>query len=219
VGTETSAEEVGNPDRLITLSDGVFAIAMTLLVLGIGVRSGLDPHAFHDALRDTVPQLLAYALSFVVLAVIWVNHHEIYRSVRSTDPTLTRLTLLSLGLIALLPFPTALIAEYGSQAASVAIYSLAVAAIDAVHLGVALYLWRRPALMETPVSSPDIRHYLEDQVSTIAVLLIAVPVAFASPAAGKYTWLALVPIKVASGHRDRRRRRLDEQQADSDGGS
>jgi uncharacterized membrane protein len=214
VSAETSAVNTSSPDRLITLSDGVFAIAMTLLVLGIGVRSGLDPKAFHAALHDAIPQLLAYALSFVVLAAFWIDHHKIYDPVRRTDRVLTRLTLVSLGLVALLPFPTALIAEYGSQAESVAIYSVAVAAIDAVHLGVTAYLWRHPALVSSPLSRHDVRRTTLGQGATIGVLLLAVPIAFASPGAGKWTWLALVPIKMVSGQSDRRRRRR-RQQADS----
>ena len=196
-----SASESDRPERLLTLSDGVFAIAMTLLVLGISVRSGLSPADFRHTLRDTLPQLLAYALSFVVISSFWLDHHWILKSVRNADGALTRLVLLSLGLIALLPFPTALLAEYASQPQSVAIYAGAVLVINAVHLAQVLYLWQHPALLSKPWTDREARLALADQAATISVLLVSIPIAFASPDAGKYVWLALLPVKRLIGKR------------------
>jgi uncharacterized membrane protein len=160
------------PERLLTLSDGVFAIAMTLLVLGISVRSGLSPSDFRHALGDTAPQLLAYALSFVVIAGFWLDHHWILKPVQNADGALTQLVLLSLGLIALVPFPTTLLAEYASQPQSVAIYAGAVIAIDAVHLALVLYLWRHPTLMSQPWTRSEARLAQNNDVNTAAAISV-----------------------------------------------
>lgn len=117
----------GGPDRLLALSDGVFAIAITLLVLDIHVPQGLDSDGFHQALGDVVPNLGAYAISLAVLAGFWRDHRAIFHRVRLVDADVIGLTVLGLGLAALLPFPTALVSEYGDETTSVVIYSAAVA--------------------------------------------------------------------------------------------
>jgi uncharacterized membrane protein len=191
-----SAGRTDDPGRLLTLSDGVFAIAATLLVLGISVRQGLDPAAYRKALHDAVPELLAYALSFLVISGLWRDHRQFFQYVSRVDESLVRLTLVGLGLIALMPFPTTLLAEYGSRPQSVAIYSGVVAAVDAVQLALLLYLRRHPALSSTPMPAADARAQLIDLSTTIAVFVITIPFAFASPSGAKWFWLVLVPFKM-----------------------
>ena len=74
--TEKAAEERGLA-RLNALSDGVFAIAMTLLVLDVSVPPGLSEERFHEQLRETAPNMAAYALSFLVLAQLWRDHRYV----------------------------------------------------------------------------------------------------------------------------------------------
>lgn len=90
--------------RLTALSDGVFAIAMTLLVLNISVPPDLGAAAFHEALREQLPNLGAYALSFVVIAQFWRDHRYVLDRVDASVDRGGHLTLLGLGLVALLPF-------------------------------------------------------------------------------------------------------------------
>jgi uncharacterized membrane protein len=191
-----SADRTGDPGRLLTLSDGVFAIAITLLVLGISVRQGLDPAAYRKALHDAVPELLAYGLSFLVIAGLWRDHRQFFQYVGRIDEVLVRLTLVGLGLIALMPFPTTLLAEYGSRPQSVAIYSGAVVAVDGVQLAMLLYLLCRPALSHPAMPAGDARAQVIDLGATIAVFVVTIPIAFASPSAAKWFWLVLVPLKM-----------------------
>ena len=97
--------------RLEAFSDGVIAIAITLLVLEISV-----PHAdagdLGDALLDQWPSYAAFGLSFVVIGIMWVSHHSMFERIAAVDRRLLFLNLLLLLGIGFLPFPTALLAEY-----------------------------------------------------------------------------------------------------------
>lgn len=96
-------------NRLEAFSDGVFAIAITLLVLEIKVPppgAGLGP-----ALLQLWPSYLAYVVSFLVIGAIWINHHAMFHHIVRVDGTLLLLNVLHLMLIAFLPFPTAVLAE------------------------------------------------------------------------------------------------------------
>ncbi|MEU6537855.1 TMEM175 family protein [Streptomyces sp. NPDC047000] len=193
------------PNRLLALADGIFAIAITLLVLDIGVRQGLDPSAFRQALRESVDSLLAYALSFVVISALWRDHRRIFGNVVAVDTVIIRLTLLGLGLVALMPFPTTLLADYGGQPQAVAIYAGAVAAVDAVHLSLLLYVARRPKLLRSTQSAPGVRLLAADFGTTILILLVSIPLAFVTPFGAKWCWLALVPVRLVLGRLRRRR--------------
>ena len=96
-------------NRLEAFSDGVFAIAITLLVLEIKVPppdTGLGA-----ALLQLWPSYLAYVVSFLVIGAIWINHHAMFQHIVRVDGTLLLLNVLHLMLIAFLPFPTAVLAE------------------------------------------------------------------------------------------------------------
>jgi uncharacterized membrane protein len=101
------------PERLEAFSDGVFAIAITLLVLEIHVPSGQElstSAALADALRALWPSYLAYAIGFSTIGVMWINHHNLLRHVERVDHGLMLANLFLLGLVAFVPFPTALLA-------------------------------------------------------------------------------------------------------------
>lgn len=96
-------------------SDGVFAIAITLLILDIKVPrvdSVTGTPALREALRHQLPAFLAYILSFVTIGIIWANHITMFRHVRRTNHILLMLNTLFLLCIAFLPFATSILAEY-----------------------------------------------------------------------------------------------------------
>ncbi|WP_130442937.1 TMEM175 family protein [Streptomyces sp. BK239] len=195
----------GEPERLVALADGVFAIAVTLLVLDLSVPPGLDDEQYRDALRDVLPNLGAYALSFFVLAQFWRDHRRIFRRVRHVDSQIVRLSLLGMGLAALLPFPTTLISEYPQEAVSVVVYSAAVTALGATHLALAVLLNRRPWLREAPAGDPDLLLSAADLIATVAVFAVTIPLAQVLDGAAAWWWVALFPAKVILGARARRR--------------
>jgi uncharacterized membrane protein len=199
-------EEEGSAARLLALSDGVFAIAMTLLALDIAVPVGLSSAGFEEALGDVMPSVWAYVLSFLVIAAFWRGHHQVFRYVEKVDGTVIKLGLLSLGLIALMPFPTTLLAEYGDLPESVAVYSGAVAVMGVAQLALTIALWRRPWLGSAVLTDRVARNDMADLAVTVLVFATAVPLAYVSPTGAKLWWAVLIPVKWVTGERGARLR-------------
>lgn len=196
----------GGPERLVALADGVFAIAITLLVLDFYVPRGLDSAHYHDALHELIPNLGAYALTVLVLGAFWREHRRIFGLVRQIDGQVISLSILGLGVAALLPFPTKLIAEYGREPASVAAYAGAVAALGAAHLALVLVLAQRPWLRDEAMPPEGFRLFALDLAVTVLVFSLSIPLALTVGSAAMWFWLALAPVKVAIGRRAARAR-------------
>jgi uncharacterized membrane protein len=114
--------------RLLTLADGVFAIAMTLLALDLhvpdlGGDTATNAELLH-ALGEEVPSFATYLLSFYVVASYWTTHHRLMRSVQVTHPRLQIHTLMLLTLVAALPFPSGLLARYASTPVALSVYGV-----------------------------------------------------------------------------------------------
>ncbi|MDK1342586.1 TMEM175 family protein [Streptomyces sp. 378] len=191
----------GGPDRLLALADGVFAIAITLLVLDLYVPRGLEPDEYREALRRVLPDLGAYALSVAVLGSFWRDHRRIFRGVREVDGQVIILSVLGLGVAALVPFPTRLLAEYGDRPVSVAVYAGAVAALGACHLAVAAVLAKRPWLRHDTPAEAATTLYLLDSATIVVVFLVTVPLVFVTGPTIMWLWLVLVPAKGYLGRR------------------
>ena len=101
-----------SPSRLETFADGVFAIAATLLILNVDAQIPEDVEDLGAEILHIWPSYLAYAVSFVTIGIMWVNHHTIMGQVARTD---RRFLFANIGLlmcIAFVPFPTRLVAEH-----------------------------------------------------------------------------------------------------------
>ena len=104
--------------RIEAFSDGVFAIAITLLVIEIGVPHLEEGTTLFGALVEQWPSYLGYVISFLQIGVIWANHHNRFRFIERSDHGLLFLNILFLMCVAFIPFPTALLAEYLERTAS-----------------------------------------------------------------------------------------------------
>lgn len=180
-------------DRLITLSDGIYAIAMTLLVLDLRIPPNLESGAFHQALRETWPNFGAAALSFAVLAGFWRDQRRILAPLTAVGPLVTRLTLLGLGLAAVLPFPTVLLAEYSAHPETIALYAGTIAAVDAVHVAVLLLTQRQAHPSPAAPAFDDRRRFTAQLVASTAIFSVSIPVALYDTKAAMLTWLAVIP--------------------------
>jgi uncharacterized membrane protein len=113
--------------RVEAFSDGVFAIAITLLILEIKVPVVADHQDLWTALGHQWPSYAAYVVSFLVIGIMWTNHHQVFSHISKVDRTLVFLNLILLLVVAAMPWPTRLVAEYlshGSQGNdAVAVYS------------------------------------------------------------------------------------------------
>ncbi|WP_340561691.1 TMEM175 family protein [Streptomyces sp. GSL17-111] len=200
---EAREQDRAADERLVALSDGVFAIALTILVLDLSVPPDLGPQAFHAALREALPGIGAYALSFWVIAQLWWDHRRILAAIPEIDVRVVWLTLLGLALVALVPFPTAVLADYSEESSAVALYAAVVAAVNAVHLALRVLSHRGPGQAASPEALRLQR--LDDADVAVAVVLfgLAVPLAFVSPTAALLSWLLFLPLKPMIGLRQK----------------
>lgn len=158
-----SDSSLPGPGRLEAFSDGVLAIVITLLVLELKPPHLAAPDDAREALAALLalgPKFLGYLLSFLFVAVFWVNHHRFFRLVRSVDAGLLWLNVLLLLALSFVPFPTSMIGEYPANATGLALFALVL-----MTAGIAFNLmWRharsrqlyqagvRPALVDRAVA-------------------------------------------------------------------
>jgi uncharacterized membrane protein len=192
VAARTGAKQRGDNEvefgRIVAFSDGVFSIAITLLVLNIGIRKGLTEGQIDDALWDQRDLFFAYAISFAVIGRFWLVHHRFFSEVRAFDGRLIALNLVYLGAVVLIPFSSELLGEYGGTTTVVVFYSVNLAAV--VLLGLLMHMDAR----RRGLTGIDDRSHRETQIrsSYIAgIFLLSVPVAIFAPDVAPYLWLIL----------------------------
>jgi uncharacterized membrane protein len=175
--------------RVVTFTDGVFAIAITLLVLGLDVPkvgSDLGPE-----LRNQLPNLFAYALSFFVIGRFWLTHHSFVRGLKEFDKALVSLTLFYLACIVLLPFTSQLIGQFGGHEQAVVVYAVAIVAVLLSFAAQIIHAYRRDLLR--PAYRAHARTRAVPGVLTTATgFAISIPVAMVNPSAATFIWLATI---------------------------
>jgi uncharacterized membrane protein len=131
-------------NRLEAFSDGVFAIVITLLILD--VRLPADKPLTLETLRGVVPHVLAFVLSFVIVGVYWVSHHNMLHFIRQVDRQLLWLNLMLLLIIVFIPFPAALLGQHPDSALAVTLYGGNLMLVNAAGTAMWLYAVSRPHL-------------------------------------------------------------------------
>lgn len=190
-------------DRLVNFSDATVAIAITIMVLPL---VELAPEIADTGLGDLFAQnsgtVLAFALSFAIIAVFWVPHHRVFELVGDHSPTLVWINLLWLCGIAFFPFATSVVAQIGHERAAIALYVGAMVVISGALALIDLLLILRPGLKHPDVGPVRIRFAL----MPFGLLILALILALLVPGPGLW-WLLLLtlerPILAVIGRRDR----------------
>jgi uncharacterized membrane protein len=164
--------------RVEAFSDGVIAIAITLLVLEIHIDpSGLERP--WRALADEWPSYLAFVTSFLTIGGVWLAHHGLFTRLRAVDPVLMRLNLLLLMAVSFLPFPTGLMAEAlreseSAERAAVVIYGVLAGIIELLMASASRYVASQPELLQPGAAPPAVADRARGGIRAVlyAVLLV-----------------------------------------------
>lgn len=174
--------------RIVAFSDGVFAIAITLLVLNLGVPEHIRHDDLWPVLREQGQDLFAYALSFAVIGRFWVVHHRFFGDVTGFDGRLIALNLFYLAWIVLIPFSSQVLGDHGGDEAAVIVY--AVNLIGVLLSGVLMFADARRAGLSR-VSPEEARVGQRSALLVAAVFSVSIPVALLDPHLAPYCWLVL----------------------------
>ncbi len=185
---------------MLAFSDGLFAIAMTLLVVGIAVpmlQQGDDVAELADALDDLSGNFVSFFISFAVIGRYWAAHHQLFALLRAIDTRLIAINLVYLCFIAFLPFPTALLGEYFENPLSVVIYAVNVALVSGLEVVQFRHAYRRD-LLERPMPEDVYRWGVVQSLSPVVFFLLSVPVAFVNTVIAVGMWYLVVPFAALS---------------------
>jgi uncharacterized membrane protein len=174
--------------RIVAFSDGVFAIAITLLVLGLEVPRDVDD--LGQALRDRSNELIAYAISFAVLGKLWLAHHRFFSSVLRFDSTLMGLNLLYLAWIALVPFTADLLGDYTDEPQAVIAYAINITGVS-LTFAVQIFYCYRHDLVRPEARQLERRFAGPANFLVAAVFAVSIPIALLSPTAAMLIWLGV----------------------------
>ena len=176
--------------RIVAFTDGVMAVAITLLVLNLEVPD-VRPDELDDALRDLDGSFLAYVLTFALVGRFWLIHHNLFETLERFDGRLMVLNLVFLMLIALMPFGMELVDSYPDASIAIATFAGILSLTSLTHWSMTTY-----ALRSDFVHAQRVRE--TRRVGSIislgvpAVFLASVPVAFVSPAAAELMWAGTI---------------------------
>ncbi len=183
-------ETIVEMSRLNGLSDGVFAFALTLLVLALAIPEGITEAELLLELPKLAPKMLVYLISFAVVGGAWGSHQRMFGQIRSGDGPLVWLGLLSLLFVTLLPAGAALLGRFPNSFLSIVCFA---AIVIMIQLS-ALWLWRHaskqrlinPALDERVVDGIGRR-----LVINAGAFAVSIPLMFISPILVYVTWIVL----------------------------
>lgn len=199
-GDEDERDAGGEVDlgRVLALSDGVFAIALTLLVLDIRIPDEVHGADFLRALSGLEPAIAGYLISYLVIGVLWLAHHRLFRELRVRHARIMSLNMVLLALVALLPFPSSLLAKHGDEAVSYAVYAANVVAVFAVQTLIIAVSQRNGDLTPKPGRFPRFGWYLQPITASFVFVVWAVVAVSGHPGQANYVWWLLVPLVLVS---------------------
>lgn len=178
-------------NRLEAFSDGVFAIVITLLILDI--RFPEVPYSqFWETLLSLLPRILAYVMSFILIGLYWVVHHNSLHGMKKTDRGFLWLNILLLLFVSFIPFPTSLLGRYPFQAGPIMFYGLTLIACNLVGYIMILYVWRHPHLATEEFSPKYMQRHTPVYIVVNGLYLCAVFIANVYPLVSYLIYILVV---------------------------
>jgi uncharacterized membrane protein len=182
-------------DRVAFFSDAVFAIAMTLLVVGIGVPT-VSANGLNEALREKRPEIISFFISFVVIGYYWLGHHRFVARLSAMTTTLMKVNLVYLAAIAFTPFPTALAGKYTDEPISIVMYAVTLGVASGLEV-VMLRVAHRQHLTTVRFPNPVVRWATGAALIPVFLFVVSIPIALINTEVALLTWLLVFPLELA----------------------
>jgi uncharacterized membrane protein len=214
-----------NTNRIEAFSDGVFAVAITLLVLNLQVpqlAASVVSRELVAKLIELWPKLLIYVLSFVIVGIYWVAHHNSFHYIKRSNRTLLWLNLLLLLFIVFIPFPTALVGEYPEQQVSVVIYGSTLVITGLVLQLLWWYATSKYRLVDREIDPHLVKRATRRNLAAPLIYLLAIGASFLSVQISLIIFILVPLYYIFPGRIDRHwiqrnSDRIDEDRDSSDG--
>lgn len=193
-------------NRIEAFSDGVFAVAITLLVLNLQVpqlAASVVSRELPHTLFELWPKLLSYALSFVIVGIYWVGHHNTFHYIIQSDRILLWINLLLMMCIVFIPFPTALIGQYPEQQISVVIYASTLVITGLVLQLLWWYATSSKHLVDREIDPYLVQRATRRNVTAPLIYLLAIGISFLSVEASLIVFILVPLLYILPGRIDR----------------
>lgn len=189
-------------ERLNALSDGVFAVAITLLVVSIAIptiHGTVTSSKLAHGLAELWPHFFAYGLSFVIIGMFWVSHHALFSAIRKVDRGLIWLNMLYLLLIVFMPYPTSILALFGQTSVAVILYAAVLGAAALVQALLGFYATHKRRLVDDEFEKREADQYIRHSLETSGVFLLSIVIAVFNSSAAQFFWILLFFVQLADG--------------------
>lgn len=191
-------------ERAVFFTDAVFAIALTLLIVGIAVpeisQATREPSTMLNALGDMFPKFVSFFIGFVLIGRYWMAHHVMFGQLRAIDQRLIGINLVYLAFVAFLPFPVGLVGEYEGNPVSVLLLAACLATISSLEVVEFHYAYRK-GLLARDIPPSTYRWTVVESLVPVAVFILMSPLAFISSTLCLASWLTAIPIGVIVGRK------------------
>ena len=194
-------------DRTLAISDGVFAFAITLLVLDLTVPTitGATSTDLMNALTTDYNAFFTYALSFLIASIWWNAHHRNFEHIRRSNTTLRWLNLLFLLWIALLPFFTKILSHYQNVPLGVILYAVDQAAAGIFLTLIWAYASRNHQLIDKNMPERAIRYAKIRNIIAPIFFVASMGIAFVNPIVATFFWIGMFPVLLIIRHFERKK--------------
>jgi uncharacterized membrane protein len=188
--------------RIQNLTDGVFAIAMTILVFNLTVPTDFATSSLQNLFQALWPQFLTYFLSFMVLSVFWVGHHNHFHFIRRSDRKFLWINIFFLSFIVLIPFSTGVLRTFFTDQLAIIAYGANVVICGAGMYWYWTYATRNHLLVEPDLSEKIITTMKDRVLIPMVLALITLGISFASPLAALFLFLIVFILVTAPTNSD-----------------
>lgn len=200
-----------NKSRTEALADGIFAFAMTLLVIGLAVPvipASEASEVLPVRIAALYPQFLTFVIAFFILARFWLGHHKVFRTIKYIDERLLWINILLLFFIALIPFTTSLAGDYDNVLIAVLLFHVNLLVASIILTLQVLYIKRNYSVLD-PGAGEHARNITVQPRNIIfpVVVMIAIGISFLSPHLSLWCYMLLFVLNPVSGYLYSRRER------------